>query len=97
MTITVEQVDDIAQLAMLAIDEQHKQQYADELSKILDYVQQMDSVNTDNLEPLANPLDAVQRLRTDAVTETNQRELFQANHPYVEQGLYLVPKVIEDK
>ena len=45
--------------------------------------------------PLAHPLDAVQRLRTDEVTETDQREAFQSNASQTEDGLYLVPKVIE--
>ncbi len=95
-TITVEQVEGIAHLARLAIDEQHKQQYAAELSKILDYVGQMEKVKTDDLVPLSNPLDAVQRLRKDSVSESNQRELFQQNNPFVENGLYLVPKVIDN-
>jgi aspartyl-tRNA(Asn)/glutamyl-tRNA(Gln) amidotransferase subunit C len=55
----------------------------------------MQAVDTTDIEPMANPLDAVQRLRVDLVTERNQREAFQAIAPQVEQGLYLVPKVIE--
>jgi len=55
----------------------------------------MNSVNTDNVEPLANPTDAVQRLRADAVTETNHREKYMANAPAQENGLFLVPKVVE--
>ncbi len=95
-TITVEKVEDIAHLARLAIDEQHKQQYANELSNILNYVDKMNAVATENLAPLSNPHDAAQRCRNDIVTESNQRELFQQNNPYVENGLYLVPKVIEN-
>ena len=55
----------------------------------------MNAVNTDGIEPLLNPLDATQLLRPDEVTESNQRELYQSVAPRVEDGLYLVPKVIE--
>jgi aspartyl-tRNA(Asn)/glutamyl-tRNA(Gln) amidotransferase subunit C len=56
---------------------------------------QMSELNTDNVSPMAHPLDQIQRLRPDVVTEHNQREHFQAIAPQVEDGLYLVPKVIE--
>jgi aspartyl-tRNA(Asn)/glutamyl-tRNA(Gln) amidotransferase subunit C len=55
----------------------------------------MNSVTTDNILPVYNPLDAVQTCRADAITETNQRELYQSIAPRIEAGLYLVPKVIE--
>jgi aspartyl-tRNA(Asn)/glutamyl-tRNA(Gln) amidotransferase subunit C len=55
----------------------------------------MSSVNTDDVTPMAHPLDATQRLRADEVTETDQRDHFQEIAPNVEDGLYLVPKVIE--
>jgi aspartyl-tRNA(Asn)/glutamyl-tRNA(Gln) amidotransferase subunit C len=55
----------------------------------------MNAVNTDNVEPLANPNDAVQRLRADEVTETNNREKYMANAPAQEDGLFLVPRVVE--
>ena len=55
----------------------------------------MNAVDTDNVEPLAHPADAVQRLRADIVTETNQREKYMACAPAQENGLFLVPKVIE--
>jgi aspartyl-tRNA(Asn)/glutamyl-tRNA(Gln) amidotransferase subunit C len=58
-------------------------------------VDQLQAVDTREVEPMANPLDAVQRLRTDAVTEENRREAFQAIAPAVENGLYLVPRVVE--
>ncbi|MCK4710630.1 MAG: Asp-tRNA(Asn)/Glu-tRNA(Gln) amidotransferase subunit GatC, partial [Gammaproteobacteria bacterium] len=65
------------------------------LSSILDLVDQMSAVNTDDVEPMAHPMDASQRLRADIVTETNQREKFQSVAPKTEDGLYLVPQVIE--
>ena len=55
----------------------------------------MQSVDTDNVTPLAHPLDSVQRLRDDEVTETNKRDELQKNAPETDQGLFLVPKVIE--
>jgi aspartyl-tRNA(Asn)/glutamyl-tRNA(Gln) amidotransferase subunit C len=88
-------VKSIANLAKLAISDESIDKYSTELSSILDLVEQMNSVNTDNVEPLANPTDAVQRLRADAVTETNHREKYMANAPAQENGLFLVPKVVE--
>lgn len=95
MTISKAEVAKVAHLARLAIPEDRLEGYTDTISDILDLVAQMNAVNTDGVLPLSNPLDAVQWLRTDAVTETNQRELYQSIAPRVEDGLYLVPKVIE--
>ncbi len=95
MALTKQEVHKIAYLARLKIDESDVPQYARQLSDILDFVAQMDAVDTAGVEPLAHPLDATQRLRPDEVTETNQRERFQAIAPQVENGLYLVPRVIE--
>jgi aspartyl-tRNA(Asn)/glutamyl-tRNA(Gln) amidotransferase subunit C len=61
----------------------------------LDFVEEMSTVDTSEVTPMAHPLDQAQRLRPDTVSETDQRELFQAHAPLVEAGLYLVPKVIE--
>jgi aspartyl-tRNA(Asn)/glutamyl-tRNA(Gln) amidotransferase subunit C len=88
-------VDKIAHLARLQIDNNDVPEYARNLSNILDLVDQMQSVDTDGVAPLAHPLDAVQRLRADQVSEQNQREQLQAVSPAVENGLFLVPKVIE--
>ena len=62
---------------------------------ILELVDQMQAVDTSDIEPMANPLDATQLLRADEVTEGNRRDAFQAIAPAVENGLYLVPKVID--
>jgi aspartyl-tRNA(Asn)/glutamyl-tRNA(Gln) amidotransferase subunit C len=62
---------------------------------ILDLFEQLRDVDTDGVEPMANPLDATQPLRADAVTETDRREALQAVAPAVENGLYLVPRVVE--
>jgi len=95
MSLERSDVEKIAHLARLEISEDDIPEYARNLSNILDLVAQMNEANTDGIEPMAHPLDAVQRLRADEVTETNQREHFQAIAPAVENGLYLVPKVIE--
>ncbi len=95
MSLDKHDVEKIAHLARLAINEEDVPTYAQNLSSILDLVEQMNSVNTDDVEPMAHPTDAVQRLREDEVRETNQRERFQKIAPQVENGLYLVPRVIE--
>ena len=95
MSLSVEEVNKIAWLARLAIDADKVDAYARDLSGILDFVEQMDTVDTSSVTPMAHPMEQAQRLRDDIVTETDQRELFQAHAPLVEAGLYLVPKVIE--
>ena len=88
-------VEKIAHLARLAIREDDVPRYARNLSAILDLVEQMNAVDTSGVAPMAHPLDEVQRLRDDAVSERNRRDALQANAPSAEAGLFLVPKVIE--
>lgn len=95
MSLDSQQVESIANLARLEIQQQDIAGYTQNLSKILSLVQQMDQLDTLNIQPMAHPLDAEQRLRKDAVTETDQHELFQGIAPSVEANLYLVPQVIE--
>lgn len=95
MTLKTDDVKRIAQLARLEIADDALERYATELSSILDLVEQMNQVDSSEVEPLANPLDSVQRLRDDEVTETDQRDKFQRIAPDVADGLYRVPKVIE--
>jgi len=95
MSLTADDVNKIAHLARLGIDNQDVESYAKDLSGILDLMAQMSELNTDNVEPMAHPMDQSQRLRADVVAEPNNREKFQAIAPQVEAGLYLVPKVIE--
>ena len=95
MSLTASDVKKISHLARLAIDEADIEQYASNLSGILDLVEQMDAADVANIEPMANPQDSTQRLRDDVVTEINQREKFQQIAPTTEAGLYLVPKVLE--
>jgi len=95
MSLKPEDVAAIAQLARLQIDPEDMSSYAHDLSAILDLVEQMNQVDTTDVEPMAHPMDMAQRLRADEVLETNQRAQFQAIAPDVEAGLYRVPKVIE--
>ena len=95
MSLTADDVKKIAHLARVGIDGQDIASYAEDLSGMLELMVQMSALNTDGIQPMAHPLDQVQRLRPDVVTEHNQREQFQAIAPKVEAGLYLVPKVIE--
>ena len=88
-------VTSIAELAQLKITQQDLQENIDSMSNILALVDQMQSVDTSDIEAMANPLDAVQPLRSDDVTEANRREEFQSIAPETEAGFYLVPKVIE--
>lgn len=95
MSLTASDVKKIAYLARLGIDEQQIDNYANDLSNILDLMTQMGQTDTADVIPMAHPLDQMQRLRPDVVTENNQREHFQGIAPQTEDGLYLVPKVIE--
>lgn len=95
MALEQDQVRAIAELARLQIDENLIPEYQTNLSNILDLVDQLSEVSTDDVDPMAHPLDAVQRLRADAVTEDNQREHFQTIAPATDNGHYLVPRVIE--
>lgn len=95
MSLTAGDVKKIAHLARLNMSEEDIAFYTPQLSTILEFVEQMNQADTSHIEPLANPLDLSQRLRPDVVTETNQRNAFQAIAPQVEAGLYLVPKVID--
>ena len=95
MSLKTDDVRNIAQLACLHIEEHQLTQLADELSNVLELVAAMNTLDTSGIEPMAHPLDAVQRLRPDVVRESNQRDKFQRIAPDVEQGFYRVPKVID--
>ena len=95
MSLTKTDVEKIAHLARLGINTHDIPEYAQTLSTIFELVEQMNTVDTKDIVPMAHPLDAVQRLRPDVVTETDQRELFQSIAPKTEAGVYLVPQVLE--
>ena len=99
MSITPEQIQSTAQLARLKLDAESLGEVTERIAGILDLVDQMQAVDTSDVEPMANPHDAAQRLRPDqAVYADNaiaERDRFQTIAPATDQGLYLVPKVIE--
>lgn len=95
MTLNRDDVEKIAYLARLKINDSAVEDYARNLSAIIGFVEQLNEADTASVEPMAHPLHAAQRLRQDVVTEKDQRELFQSLAPQAEEGLYLVPKVIE--
>jgi aspartyl-tRNA(Asn)/glutamyl-tRNA(Gln) amidotransferase subunit C len=95
MFLANEDVRKVARLARLAMDETEIEAARSQLSGIFALIAEMQAVDTKGIAPMSHAQDVSQRLREDAVTETNQRELFQSIAPQVEAGLYLVPKVIE--
>lgn len=95
MSLDKTTVAQIAHLARLSIDADETAGYREELGRILELVDQLESAATASVEPLAHPLDLNACLRPDEISESDQRELFQAQAPAVDDGYYLVPKVID--
>ena len=95
MALERSEVEKIAHLARLGLAEADLPRTTETLNNILGLIDRMQAVDTTGVEPLAHPLETTQRLRADAVTERNQRDTYQAIAPAVEDGLYLVPRVIE--
>lgn len=95
MALALADVEKIAHLARLHISTEDAQEVAKRISSILDLIDQMQGVDTSAVAPLSHSFDAVQSLRPDVVTETDQRDYLQQIAPATQDGLYLVPKVIE--
>lgn len=95
MTLTVNDVKRIADLAYIEIDDKEAQETLTQLTGIFNLIETMQAVDTTSVEPMSHAQSVTQRLREDAVTETVDRELYQSIAPQVEAGLYLVPQVIE--
>ena len=95
MSLDRSDVEKIAHLSRMALDEEQMVSYATDLSNILGLVAQLEAVDTANVTPMAHPLHMAQRLRADEVTEQDHRDEYQAIAPKVDAGLFLVPKVIE--
>jgi len=85
----------LAQLARINIEPEMVNEVTESIGRILDLVDQLQTADTTDVEPMTHPLDLVQRLRADVVTEINQRDELQAVAPAVDKGLFLVPKVID--
>ncbi len=95
MSLSSSDVKRIAHLARIEVSDEEVEETLKKLSGILGLIEQMQAVDTTGIAPMSHSQEVNQRLREDVVTKTNQRELFQSLAPSVEDGLYLVPKVIE--
>jgi aspartyl-tRNA(Asn)/glutamyl-tRNA(Gln) amidotransferase subunit C len=95
MSLSLEEVRRIALLARIEISDAEAQAMRSQLNGIFGLIEQMQSLDTEGIEPMSHAQDVTLRLREDVVTEQDRRELYQSAAPRVEAGLYLVPKVIE--
>jgi aspartyl-tRNA(Asn)/glutamyl-tRNA(Gln) amidotransferase subunit C len=95
MTLSSAEIARLCELARLAVEDDEIADVSDKLSDIVRLVDQLQAIDTEGISPMAHPMDATQRLRDDEVTERDERDRFQDNAPSVQDGLYLVPKVIE--
>lgn len=95
MSLDKEEVRTIAHLARLSVDESRLDTIASELSRVLDFVDRLDSEDTNGIEPMAHPVSSALHLREDVVTEHNEREILQKPAPALYDGYFTVPRVIE--
>ncbi|MCO1333779.1 Asp-tRNA(Asn)/Glu-tRNA(Gln) amidotransferase subunit GatC [Microbulbifer sp. OS29] len=95
MAVDTQTVEKLAELARIAISKQTIEEVSNRLGDVLQLVDQLQAVNTDGIAPMAHPLDEIQVLRADKITESNNRKDFLELAPQTEDGLYLVPKVID--
>ena len=95
LSINEDEIKYLSLLSRMDIDKNEIKDVEEKLSKIIDFVDQLQTISTDDIEPMAHPLNQSQRLRIDEVTETNDRENIQKNAQQIEKGMYLVPKVID--
>jgi aspartyl-tRNA(Asn)/glutamyl-tRNA(Gln) amidotransferase subunit C len=95
MSLSDDQIRRLARLARIAIGAEETAEVARRLNRVLTLVEEMRAADTAGIDPMSHALDLVQRLRPDEVSESDRRQDYQAVAPAVEQGLYLVPKVIE--
>lgn len=95
MSLDSKTVSKVASLARLEISAEEAEKYGPQLSNIINFVEQLNEVDTDNVEPLASPVDITLRLREDAVTDGDMQEKILANAPETLEGFFVVPKVVE--
>ena len=95
LSLNKEQIKYLAILSRMDIQDSETKDVVDKLSRIVEFVDQLQSVSTEGTEPMAHPLEQGQRLRVDKVTENNEREKIQLNVNETNNGMYLVPKVID--
>jgi len=95
LSINKDQIKYLSLLSRMDIQESEINDVEEKLTKIIDFVDQLQSIDTDEIEPMAHPLNQSQRLRADRVVEENNRDKIQKNTESTERGMYIVPKVIE--
>lgn len=94
MALTRDEIRNIANLASIDVDDASAESLKHDLDRILGMVDQLKQADVDEIEPLAHPMDLVQRLREDKVTEQCDRDRYQENAPSAQGGVYLVPRVL---
>jgi len=95
MSLKPSDIEKLALLARINISENESKLVTERVGAVLDLVDQLQAQDTEGVEPMAHPMDAIQILRTDEVTESNDRDNLMSNAPAREDGLFLVPRVIE--
>ena len=95
MSIDKSDIEKLSQLARINVSDDIADIVTDRINDVLAMVDQLQAVDTENVAPIAHPQDATQRLRADEVTESDQRQTLMSNAPAQEDGLFLVPKVID--
>ncbi|MGI9290656.1 MAG: Asp-tRNA(Asn)/Glu-tRNA(Gln) amidotransferase subunit GatC [Gammaproteobacteria bacterium] len=95
MALFKDDIDYIAHLARLEVSDNEVADYSAKLSKIIEFIDELDKADTGDLLPMAHPLHMSQRLRVDEVTETDKRDTYQENATEKTDGLYVVPRVVE--
>lgn len=96
MSLSPEAVKKIAHLARLSVSQEDIKHYANKLSQVIEFIEEMNKIDTSAIDPLAHPLNLADHPREDVISEANLREIYQRLAPEVEAGLYLVPQVIEE-
>lgn len=95
MSITPEDLSQVAHLSKLSITSDDLVSHTKQMNKIIEFIEQLNEVNTNVIKPMAHPLKMTQRLRLDEVTQSDRHQDFQAIAPKVENTFYLVPTVLE--
>jgi len=95
LSINKDQIKYLSLLSRMDIQESEMSDVEEKLTKIIDFVDQLQSIDTEEIQPMAHPLNQFQRLRADKVIEENNRDKIQKNTKSTERGMYIVPKVIE--
>jgi len=94
MSITSTQILQIANLAKLSLTSEELPAVTERLNHIFILLDNLKQIDTENIQPLTNPLEATQRLRNDTAQTNNLRDYYQSLTPHIDEGLYLVPQVI---